>query len=92
MEKVVFMGVKDLEYGQRGKVERLGARVGWGGVGEGGGGTCRDYVRDLDKVLRDGGDDDDGRECSVHIEFDCLDTGIGIAIGYAAARSLRGED
>lgn len=38
------------------------------------------------------GDDDDGVECSVHVDLDCLDTRIGMANEYAVVGGLSGED
>ncbi len=32
----------------------------------------------------------DGRECEVHVDLDCLDTGIGLADEYAAPVGLKG--
>ena len=89
MEKFVFMGVRDLSDRQRRKLERSAARVVYGGVEEV---SRRDFVGDLASVLGNGDDDDDEVECSVHVDLDCLDTGIGMANEYAAAGGLSGED
>ena len=91
MEKIVFVGVRDLSDGQRRKLERSAARVVYGGVEEEG--SRRDLAGELAGVLGDGhDDDDDGLECSVHVDLDCLDTGIGMANEYAAAGGLSEED
>lgn len=83
LDRFVFVGVRDLSEAQRGKLERSEARVLWGGGEDG-----RDYGGGLEKVLgvRDGG------ECAVHVDLDCLDTGIGLANEYAAPGGLSGED
>lgn len=76
MNRFTFVGVRDVSGAQRRKLDETEARVIYGGKER----SEKDYPCELDRLLADG----DGRECSVHVDLDCLDTEIGMANEYAA--------
>lgn len=85
LEKVVFCGVRDVSEKQREKLERLDARVVYGGT------TSKEPI-DFAGRLRDVLDGESGRSCLVHVDLDCLDSSIGKANEFAAPGGLSESD
>ena len=81
-EQIVYCGIRDFEHGQDEKVRASGAAAVFCSASE-----PTDFAAELSRVLR-------GRrsgEAVVHLDLDCLDTGVGHANEYAAPGGLGAE-
>lgn len=91
LEKITFVGVRDLSYGQFEKLERSSARVVYGESKATTNKKRTNFAAGLDEVLNQV-PEADARQCLVHVDLDCLDTSVGRVNEYAAPGGLHEED